>query len=104
MPTYQRIPRSRRRRLAVSLEILIEIDPQYIIEDIRGDHDSRECRERHDLIRMQTGGKPRVQFVRNTVRIARDPLPEVDDGLLPGVERKRFRVFSSFRQRTPEKC
>ena len=89
-------------RLRYPMQVIIQVDPQRVVEQVRGDHEAAERRQRDDLLGPEPGGEPGEQLVGDAVRILRQLPAVVDDGLLPVVQLERLGVLARVDQEPPE--
>ena len=83
---------SRTAATAVSLQVLVQLDPQRIGED-RGRHDhGREVGQRDNLIRLKERREPFVQLIGNPAGIRRHLPAVVDHGTFAVVQPERSGV------------
>ena len=88
--------------LAISLQVIIQVDPQRVVEQVGGDHETAERRQRDDLVGPEPGGQAGEELVGDAVRIDRQLPAVVDDGLLPVVEPQRIGVLARVDQEPAE--
>ena len=72
--------------LPVGNEVLVEVDPKRVVEQVRGDHQAPEGRQLDDLVGYEMSCQALVELVGNRVRVARKLPPVVDDRLLAIVQ------------------